>query len=134
MELQSAEKAATRLQEIFISKFMSDIYTKQFSWSKSMVAEENVDPVQIYRDVDVQVSVFIDIASKLMASKQDIDNLVLITDPWVIYGFNHFCKAAIKILEEQGDEIYYKVPADDRMFFIKFATMAMESDVVPSSI
>lgn len=134
MDLLSSSEIASRLREIFIDKFMSDTYKTQFLWCKKRVAEENVKPAEIYRNTDIQVGVFIEISSKLLSSKQDIENLVLIADPWVIYGFNYFCKAAIKALDEQGDDVHYKAPKNDKDFFTKFASFTMESDALPSRV
>lgn len=125
MNRLSALVIAYRLRELVAHNFFCQAFTGDVRYVREHLAEIGETSESLMEQYEYHLQAFVQISARFIGNKGQMEDLVLISDPFVIYGFDAVYHRTIKILEAEGETQYYSVPDGDKAFFKKFIFLCM---------
>lgn len=125
MESLSALSIANHLREIMIENFMSNHFANEVSYVQRNLSKYEETEESLIEQYEYHLNAFVDISSQFIGNRKRIEDLILISEPFVLYTFNAVFHNSIRILENEGESQKYTVPKGEKAMYKKFACLSM---------
>lgn len=121
----SALLIARRLRELVTHNFFCQSFNSDVLYVREHLAEIRETSETLTEQYEYHLQAFVQIAARFIGNKEQMEDLVLISDPFVIDAFNAVFHRSVKMLETEGETQSYFVPDSDKAFFKKFIFLSM---------
>lgn len=125
MECLSALSIANHLRDILIENFMCKEFTNDVLYIRRHLSEFEETRESLIDQYAYHLKAFVEISSQFIGNSKRMENLILISEPFVIYTFDAVYQDSISVLEGEGATQTYNVPKAQKAFYKKFVLLSM---------
>ncbi|EYE88295.1 hypothetical protein Q428_08830 [Fervidicella metallireducens AeB] len=127
MPTLSSKDVASRLNDTFMKNFACMHYKVNCKHGDNYIKKNNISAEELAFSYIEQLKVFIDLFAISVKDNFYIADLILISDPFVIFSFDYVFKKSMELLTNQKSDVYYDTHDNDVELFKKYSLIYLES-------